>query len=155
MQTGSALHATPVILAAALAGMAAVHWQQPPFSHHYPALAELDGFMSLPLLGNCSARAACAAAPFNNIVTNNAIIVNNSSSGGNTSRPQPTFFELPSINRSLFANTLHVAGNLAATDEQVGWLSRNPRRDLDFRLRADSPLFARGFVPIPDDIGPV
>jgi hypothetical protein len=151
MQTGSALYNTPAVLAAALADMAAVHWQQPPFSRRYPALAELDGFLSLPLLGNCSARATCAAAPFNNIVKNNALV---NSSGGNTSRTQATFFGMPARNRSLFADTLQIANNLAATDEQVRWQSQNPRRDLEFRLRANSPLFSRGFEPIPEDIGP-
>ena len=48
--------------------------KNPVYTERYPALAGLDSFLSLPLLGNCSKRKGCAPAPFGNTILGNAAV---------------------------------------------------------------------------------
>ena len=48
--------------------------KNPVYTERYPALAGLDSFLSLPLLGNCSTRKGCAPAPFGNTILGNAAV---------------------------------------------------------------------------------
>eukprot|EP01052_Picozoa_sp_SAG31_P012812 SAG31_NODE_757_length_12296_cov_8.840289_12_plen_565_part_00 len=51
-----------------------VKYRQPPWSDHYPRLAALDDFLATPLLGNCSTRRSCPAAPFGNSFLSNVAV---------------------------------------------------------------------------------
>ena len=153
VQTGSALLNTPAsVLATALAGMRSVRWREPPYSERYPRLAALDGFIAEPLLGNCSARPTCPAAPFGNNVTANVLVAPPGSQP-----PALAPFALPALNRSFFAakGEFEIAKNMRLADSAAGWASPEPRQALDFALRPDSPAFRGGFRPIAvDRIGP-
>lgn len=153
VQTGNALLNTPAsVLATALAGMRAVRWRNPPYSDHYPHLANLDGFIAEPRLGNCSARPTCPAAPFGNEISLNVIVA----PPGSHPPPAPVF-GFPELNRSYF-NTkgeFDIANNTRLADKAVKWASSDPRRTLDFTLLPDSPAFHNGFRPIAmGSIGP-
>jgi hypothetical protein len=44
------------------------------YTERYPAMAALDDFVSLPLLGNCSARKSCGPAPWGNAIRGNVAL---------------------------------------------------------------------------------
>ena len=51
-----------------------VSYREDPWATHYPKLALVDDFLSLPLLGNCSATESCPAAPFGNVFASNVAV---------------------------------------------------------------------------------
>ena len=113
-------------------------------------MANLDGFIAEPLLGNCSARPTCPAAPFGNEISLNVIVA----PPGSHPAPAPVF-GLPELNRSYF-NTkgeFDIANNTRLADKAVKWASSDPRRTLNFTLLPDSPVFHNGFRPI--DMGSI
>ena len=67
------LIAPPAFSVGMLKNLLPYHYRSPPFSH-YPGLPEMDPFISLPLLGNCSTRESCGATPWAVSVTRNVAV---------------------------------------------------------------------------------
>jgi hypothetical protein len=112
----------------------------PVFTAKYPALAALDDFVSLPLLGNCSERSTCAPAPYGNTIRGN-IAINASSSppfdGPRGCVELPAESQFPASRFDLADNRRF---NSSAMD--LGFVSSDPRTSHCYALKQASPLLS-------------
>jgi parallel beta-helix repeat protein len=60
--------------ASLLRDLRTVRYRRQPWADHYPRLAALDDYVATPLLGNCSTRRSCPAAPFGNSFRSNVAV---------------------------------------------------------------------------------
>ena len=118
---------------AAYAEMRAVGWSSGLFEQRYPALAELQDFYA----PDCASNPLCPAAPFGNAVTRNVIV---NLSGQVFLGPPPEVFA---------PGNFDVSNNLVNADPH--FVAADPRAELNFQLREDSPAYApgMGFQRIP------
>jgi hypothetical protein len=121
-----------------IAKLHAVQWDEGPYAARYPALAALHDWW--PATGGalaCAADARCGAAPWGNALTTNVVV-----GAAAVFTPPPPPFAFP----GQFNNS-----NNLVTMGDPGWASADPRGDLDFSLRTDSPAWALGFQRIPSE----
>lgn len=136
------LIAPPAFSVGMLKNLMPYHYRSPPFSR-YPGLPELDPFISLPLLGNCSTRESCGAAPWHVSATHNVAVLGGVGLGFYGSNPPAT---LPRFN---ITRNLNVS--LATADFQ----NAHPGVDNCWDMRSTSPVLSSGFNRIrPDLMGP-
>jgi hypothetical protein len=148
-----------------------VRYDQPPWSTHYPRLARMHDYLSLPLLGNCSRDPLCPGAPFGNRFVSN-VAVNQSSKLVSLATDvsvievdgrwqavgfDPAMFVLPREKdfdpRNVDTGQTEADKNWQASWEDPGWqaLALDPMRGPCLRIKPDAKLFreAPGFMPIP------
>lgn len=150
-----------------------VKYNQPPWSTHYPRLAHVHDYLSLPLIGNCSRDPLCPAAPFGNTYTSNVAVNQSTKLLGLATEvnvvevdghwqatsfepamiilPHEDDFDPENVNIGKGQANLHVNWQAGWTDIGVQSLALDPMRGLCLRLKHDAEIFreAAGFAPIP------
>jgi len=151
-----------------------VRYDQPPWSTHYPRLARMHDYLSLPLLGNCSRDPLCPGAPFGNRFVSNVAVNQSTTQVGLATDVNvvelpngrwqavgfpPALFVLPR-EKNFDPSNVDTGRTKADRNWQAGWadpgweaLALDPVRGPCLRLKPDAALFreAPGFAPIPTE----
>eukprot|EP01045_Picozoa_sp_COSAG04_P004323 COSAG04_NODE_186_length_21024_cov_6.326069_9_plen_523_part_00 len=120
------------------------HYRSPPYDK-YPGLAAMDPNISLPLIGNCSQREECGAAPWFDEISSNVGVL------GSVDVTQP--LGAPSN----IPNRFNVTANANVTLAQAGFEAADPLAKNCWGMRSDSAVFglSPGFAQIhPELMGP-
>jgi hypothetical protein len=128
---------------AQLAKLRQANYTHPPFSTRYPRLAQLNGYISTPLLGNCSNDPRCAPGPWGNSIGGNAAV---NATGAVLELPSPGEFS---------PERFHTSGNFRLPlGEEAQFVSSTAGQSYCFQLKPTSPLFtdsASTFTRIPEE----
>jgi hypothetical protein len=124
-----------------ITALRAVKWDSGLFAARYPALAGLHDWWPAGGALACAADARCGAAPWGNALTTNVVV-------------GATALFTPPPEKYVFPGQFNISNNLVTMGDP-GWANEDPRGNLDFTLRADSPAWALGFQRIPTEcMGP-
>ena len=128
--------------------MLADHVRNAAYRTAYPAMAALDGYISMPLLGNCSERPSCAPGPWANEMANN-VAINASERGQAFGLPDDAQFASARFRAS---DNRGYNGSAAS----LGFMSDDPWSSHCWQLTTVSPLLqGHGFRRIHvEGIGP-
>ena len=113
------------------------------YTDRYPAMAALDAFVSLPLLGNCSERESCGPAPWGNTIRGNVAI--NASTTPPFDGPRGCV-ELPD-ERQFPGSRFDTQDNrrFNSSAEDLGFVSSDPGTSHCYALNPSSVLLACAF----------